>query len=63
MMRHPFFRELDGCWYAQVRQGGKRKQVKLRDPATTRSAFSTTRRPPDEPARCFCFQSSLQVTE
>jgi integrase len=31
MTRRPFFREFDGCWYAQVRQGGKRKQVKLRD--------------------------------
>jgi hypothetical protein len=29
--KKPFFREFDGCWYAQVRVGGKRKQVKHRD--------------------------------
>lgn len=32
MTRKPFFREFDGCWYAQVRVAGKRKQVKLLDP-------------------------------
>lgn len=31
MTKKPFFREFDGCWYAQTRVGGKRKQVKLRD--------------------------------
>jgi len=29
--KKPFYREFDGCWYAQVRAGGKRKQIKLRD--------------------------------
>jgi integrase len=29
MTKKPFFREFDGWWYAQVRAGGKRKQVKL----------------------------------
>ena len=28
-MRKPYFREFDGWWYAQVRVGTKRKQVKL----------------------------------
>lgn len=31
MTRKPFFRSFDGCWYAQTRVGGKRKQVKLLD--------------------------------
>lgn len=31
MTRKPFFRAFDGCWYAQLRIGGKRKQVKLFD--------------------------------
>jgi integrase len=29
--KKPFFREFDGCWYAQLRLGTKRRQVKLRD--------------------------------
>jgi integrase len=29
--RKPFFRAFDGCWYAQTREGGKRKQKKLLD--------------------------------
>ena len=29
MSKKPFFREFDGWWYAQVRVGDKRKQVKL----------------------------------
>lgn len=29
MPRKPFFREFDGWWYAQVKVGTKRKQVKL----------------------------------
>src|SRR5947207_2997907 len=31
MTKKPFFRAFDGCWYAQIRTGGKRKQVKLLD--------------------------------
>jgi len=31
MTKKPFFRAFDGCWYAQTRLGGKRKQVKLLD--------------------------------
>ena len=29
MPRKPFFRAFDGWWYAQVRVGATRKQVKL----------------------------------
>src|ERR1700677_5085965 len=29
MTKKPFFREFDGWWYAQIREGSKRKQVKL----------------------------------
>jgi hypothetical protein len=31
MTKKPFHRAFDDCWYAQLRVGGKRKQVKLRD--------------------------------
>ena len=31
MTRKPFFRAFDRCWYAQIRVGAKRKQVKLKD--------------------------------
>ena len=31
MVRKPFFREFDGCWYVQSNVGSKRKQFKLRD--------------------------------
>ena len=29
MSRKPYFRAFDGWWYAQVRVGAKRKQIKL----------------------------------
>jgi hypothetical protein len=29
MARKPYFRVFDGCWYAQLRVGAKRKQIKL----------------------------------
>lgn len=31
MTKKPFFRTFDNCWYAQIRQGTERKQVKLLD--------------------------------
>ena len=33
MNKKPFFRTLDGCWYAYRQVGTKRKQVKLKDKA------------------------------
>jgi integrase len=33
MQKKPFFRAFDGCWYAYVQRGTKRKQAKLKDKA------------------------------
>ena len=47
MTGKPFFRAFDGCWYAQIRVGGLRKQVKLFDRAANpHAAVVETRRRP-----------------